>query len=224
VPHRSRHTDSTEKGDFDPRKFLATVGDGKQVLSLARKQTIFTQGDAADAVFYIQEGKIRLTVVSKSGKEATLGILNVGEFFGEGSLAGQPLRMGSATAMTACTLLRIDKKSMMHALQHEHKFSDVFVTYLLARNIRYEEDLVDQLFNSSERRLARLLLLLARFGKEGAPTVIPKISQETLAEMIGTTRSRVSFFMNRFRELGFVEYGENGIQVHSSLLNVILHD
>ena len=225
MPHRSRHTDSTEKGDFDPRKFLATVGDGKQVLSLARKQTIFTQGDAADAVFYIQEGKIRLTVVSKSGKEATLGILNVGEFFGEGSLAGQPLRMGSATAMTACKVLRIVKNSMMRALHNEHKFSDMFVTYLLARNIRYEEDLVDQLFNSSERRLARLLLLLARFGKEGIPeTPIPKISQQTLADMIGTTRSRVSFFMNRFRDLGFVEYDENGIQVHSSLLNVILHD
>ena len=225
MPHRSRHIVSTQKGDFDPRKFLATVGDGKQVLSLARKQTIFTQGDAADAVFYIQEGKIRLTVVSKSGKEATLGILSVGDFFGEGSIAGQPLRMGSATAMTDCTLLRIDKKSMMHALHHEHEFSDVFVTYLLARNIRYEEDLVDQLFNSSERRLARLLLLLARFGKEGIPeTLIPKISQQTLADMIGTTRSRVSFFMNRFRDLGFVEYDENGIQVHSSLLNVILHD
>ena len=152
------------------------------------------------------------------------GILNVGDFFGEGSLAGQPLRMGSATAMTACKVLRIVKNSMMRALHNEHKFSDMFVTYLLARNLRYEEDLVDQLFNSSERRLARLLLLLARFGKEGAPTVIPKISQETLAEMIGTTRPRVSFFMNRFRELGFVEYGENGIQVHSSLLNVILHD
>jgi CRP/FNR family cyclic AMP-dependent transcriptional regulator len=224
VPHRSRHVVSTERGDFDPRKFLATVGDGKQVLSFAKKQTIFTQGDAADAVFYIQEGKIRLTVVSKSGKEATLGILNDGEFFGEGSLAGQPLRMGSATALTACKVLRIVKNSMMRALHNEHKFSDMFVTYLLARNIRQEEDLVDQLFNSSERRLARLLLLLARFGKEGEPTMIPKISQETLAEMIGTTRSRVSFFMNRFRELGFVEYGENGIQVHSSLLNVILHD
>ena len=225
MPHRSRHTDSTEKGDFDPRKFLATVGDGKQVLSFAKKQTIFTQGDAADAVFYIQEGKIRLTVVSKSGKEATLGILNAGEFFGEGSLAGQPLRMGSATAMTACKVLRIVKNSnVMRALHNEHKFSDMFVTYLLARNIRQEEDLVDQLYNTSERRLARLLLLLARFGKEGAPTMIPKITQETLAEMIGTTRPRVSFFMNRFRELGFVEYGENGIQVHSSLLNVALHD
>jgi CRP/FNR family transcriptional regulator, cyclic AMP receptor protein len=225
VAHRSRHVGPTEKGDFDPRKFLATVGEGKQVLSFAKKCKIFTQGDTADAVFYIQEGKIRLTVLSASGKEATLGILSAGDFFGEGSLAGQPLRMGSATAMTACRLLRVDRKSMMLALHQEHALSDVFVTYLLARNIRYEEDLVDQLFNSSEKRLARILLLLAHFGKEGVPeTVIPKISQETLAEMIGTTRARVSFFMNRFRELGFVEYGENGIQVHSSLVDVILHD
>jgi CRP/FNR family transcriptional regulator, cyclic AMP receptor protein len=223
VPLRSRHIVSTEKGAFDPRKFLATVGDGKQVLSFAKTQTIFTQGDAADAIFYIQEGKVKLTVVSKSGKEGTLGILNARDFFGEGSLAGHSLRMESAIAMTACKLLRIDKKSMMLALQ-EHTFSDLFVAYLLARNVRYEADLVDQLFNSSEKRLARLLLLLARFGKEGAPTAIPKISQETLAEMIGTTRSRVSFFMNRFRESGLVAYDENGIQVHSSLLNVILHD
>jgi CRP/FNR family transcriptional regulator, cyclic AMP receptor protein len=191
-----------------------------------KKQTIFRQGDAADAIFYIQKGKVRLTVVSKIGKEATLGILNEGEFFGEGGLAGQPLRMGSATAMTDCELLRIDKKAMMLALHREHTFSDLFVAYLLARNIRYEEDLVDQLFNSSEKRLARILLLLAHFGKEGAPqTIIPKISQETLAEMIGTTRSRVSFFMNRFRELGFLDYeGGSGLQVHSSLLNIVLHD
>ena len=211
--------------NFDPRKFLATIGEGRKVVSFERKQTIFTQGDAADAVFYIQEGKVRLTVVSKNGKEATLGILNEGQFFGEGSLAGQALRMGSATAITECELLRIDKKAMMLALHREHTFSDLFVAYLLARNIRYEEDLVDQLFNSSEKRLARLLLLLAHFGKEGIPeTVIPKISQETLAQMIGTTRSRVSFFMNRFKELGFLDYGESGLQVHSSLLNVVLHD
>jgi CRP/FNR family cyclic AMP-dependent transcriptional regulator len=210
---------------FDPKEFLATIGEGRNVLAFAKKQTIFTQGDAADAVFYIQEGKVRLTVVSKTGKEATLGILSEGEFFGEGGLAGQSSRMGSATAMTDCELLRIDKKAMMLALHRELKFSDLFVAYLLARNIRYEEDLVDQLFNSSEKRLARLLLLLAHFGKEGVPeTVIPKISQETLAEMIGTTRSRVSFFMNRFRELGFLDYGASGLQVHSSLLNVVLHD
>ena len=211
--------------DFDPREFLATIGEGRKVVLFPKKQTIFAQGDAADAVFYIQEGSVRLTVVSKTGKEATLGILNEGEFFGEGGLAGQPLRMGSATAMTDCELLRIDKKAMMLALHREHTFSDLFVAYLLARNVRYEEDLVDQLFNSSEKRLARILLLLARFGKEGVPeTVIAKISQETLAEMIGTTRSRVSFFMNRFRKLGFVDYGGRGLQVHSSLLNVVLYD
>jgi CRP/FNR family transcriptional regulator, cyclic AMP receptor protein len=212
--------------DFDPKKFLATIGEGRKVVSFPKKQTIFTQGVTADAIFYIQKGKVRLTVVSKVGKEATLGILNEGEFFGEGALAGQPLRMGSATAVTDCELLRIDKKAMMLALHREHTFSDLFVAYLLARNIRYEEDLVDQLFNSSEKRLARILLLLAHFGKEGVPeTVIPKISQETLAEMIGTTRSRVSFFMNRFRKLGFLEYdGGSGLQVHSSLLNIVLHD
>jgi len=214
-----------KKRDFDPRSFLATIGVGRKVVLFPKKETIFAQGDAADSVFYIQEGKVRLTVVSKTGKEATLGILGEGEFFGEGGLAGQPLRMGSATALTDCELLRIDKKAMMEALHREHEFSDMFVAYLLARNIRYEEDLVDQLFNSSEKRLARILLLLAHFGKEGVPeTVIPKISQETLADMIGTTRSRVSFFMNRFRELGFVDYGAGGLQVHSSLLNIVLHD
>ena len=216
----------SKKIEFDPKKFLATIGEGRKEVQFPKKQTIFAQGDAADAVFYIQAGKVTLTVVSKVGKEATLGILNEGAFFGEGSLAGQTLRMGSATAMTDCELLRIDKKAMMLALHREHAFSDLFVAYLLGRNIRYEEDLVDQLFNSSEKRLARILLLLAHFGKEGIPeSVIPKISQETLAEMIGTTRSRVSFFMNRFRAMGFVDYnGGSGLQVHSSLLNVVLHD
>jgi CRP/FNR family cyclic AMP-dependent transcriptional regulator len=225
-PLRAPTMSAKKKRDFDPRKFLATIGEGRKVVAFPKKQAIFVQGDAADAVFYVQEGKVRLTVVSKIGKEATLGILSEGEFFGEGALAGQPLRMGSANAMTDCELLRIDKKAMMLALHREHTFSDLFVAYLLARNIRYEEDLVDQLFNSSEKRLARILLLLAHFGKEGAPeTVIPKISQETLAEMVGTTRSRVSFFMNRFRKLGFVNYnGGSGMQVHSSLLNIILHD
>ena len=194
-------------------------------MAVRKKQIIFTQGDVADAVFYIQEGKVLLTVVSKIGKEATLGIFNEGDFFGEGCLVGRSFRMKSATAMTDCELLRIDKKAMMRALHREHEFSDLFVAYLLARNIRYEEDLVDQLFNSSEKRLARILLLLAHFGKEGTPeSVIPKISQETLAEMIGTTRSRVSFFMNRFRKLGFLDYGGSELQVHSSLLNVVLHD
>ena len=224
VPLRSRHIVSAAKGAFDPRRFLATVGEGREVLSFAKTQTIFTQGDAADAIFYIQEGKVRLTVVSQSGKEATIGIFDAGEFFGEGTLAGQPLRMETATATTACVLLRIEKKSMKLALHQENTFSDLFLTYLLARNVRYEADLVDQLFNSSERRLARLLLLLARFGKEGAPTTIPRISQETLAAMVGTTRSRVSFFMNRFREAGLVAYDGNGIQVHRSLRNVIRHD
>jgi CRP/FNR family transcriptional regulator, cyclic AMP receptor protein len=209
---------------FDPHTFLATIGEGRKSLTVARKQTIFTQGDVADAVFYVQKGKVRLTVVSKTGKEATIGILGEGKFFGEGSLAGQVLRMGSAAALADCELLRIDKKAMMDALHREHAFSDMFVAYLLARNIRYEEDLVDQLFNSSEKRLARVLLMLAHFGKEGVPeTVVPKISQETLAEMVGTTRSRVSFFMNRFRKLGFIHYN-GGLQVHSSLLNVVLHD
>ena len=211
---------------FDARKFLSTIGEGRRAVTFPRKQTIFTQGDAADAVFYIQKGKVRLTVVSERGKEATVGVLNSGDFFGEGALAGQTLRMGSASGMTDCDLLQIDKKAMMQALHREHAFSDLFVAYLLARNIRYEEDLVDQLFNSSEKRLARVLLLLAHFGKEGVPeSVVPKISQETLAEMVGTTRSRVSFFMNRFRKLGFVDYDAgSSLQVHSSLLNVVLHD
>src|SRR5437868_7946274 len=209
---------------FNPRTFLATIGDGRKSLTVGKKQGIFTQGDAADAVFYVQKGKVKLTVVSKTGKEATIGILSEGNFFGEGSLAGQGLRMGCAAAMTDCQLLRIEKKAMMAALHREHAFSDMFVAYLLARNIRYEEDLVDQLFNSSEKRLARVLLMLAHFGKEGVPeTVVPGISQETLAEMVGTTRSRVSFFMNRFRKLGFIHYN-GGLQVHSSLLNVVLHD
>jgi len=217
-----------KNGDFDPATFLATIGDGRRMLAIPKKQTVYTQGDSADAVFYIQKGKVRLTVVSKIGKEATIGIVTEGNFFGEGALAGQVLRMGSAATMTDCDLLRVEKKAMMEALHREHAFSDLFVAYLLARNIRYEEDLVDQLFNSSEKRLARVLLLLAHFGKEGVPeAVVPKISQETLAEMVGTTRSRVSFFMNRFRKMGFIQYSgglDGGLQIHSSLLNVVLHD
>src|SRR5258708_28122023 len=209
--------------NFDPKIFLATIGAGRKILTVTTKQRILTQGDRADAVFYIQTGKGRLTGVSKTGKEGTMGIVSEGNFFGEGSLAGQLLRMGSAAAITNCELLRIEKKAMIDALHREHAFSDLFVAYLLARNIRYGEDLVDQLFNSSEKRLARVLLLLARFGKEGTPEdVIPKISQETLAEMVGTTRSRVSFFMNRFRKFGFIHYN-GGLQVHTSLLNVFLH-
>jgi len=214
--------------EFDPSLFLATIGQGRKNLNFAKKQVIFAQGDAADAVFYIQKGKVKLTVVSKTGQEATLGILSAGSFFGEGALAGQALRMGSAAAMTDCEIQRIDKQAMIDALHREPAFSELFVAYLLSRNVRYEEDLVDQLFNSSEKRLARVLLLLAHFGKEGVPeTVVPKISQESLAEMVGTTRSRVSFFMNRFRKLGFVDYSggpDGGLQVHSSLLGVVLHD
>jgi CRP/FNR family cyclic AMP-dependent transcriptional regulator len=211
--------------DFDVDTFLATIGEGRTIVVFHKKQTIFAQGSPADAVFHIQQGKVKLTVVSNNGKEATLGILSDGDFFGEGCLGGQALRMAAATAMTDCDLLRIDKKAMMEVLHREHALSDMFVAYLLTRNIRYEEDLVDQLFNSSEKRLARILLLLAHFGKAGAPeAVVPKISQETLAEMIGTTRSRVSFFMNRFRTLGFIDYGASGLQIHSSLLNVVLHD
>ena len=213
---------------FDPEALLATVGEGRKAVRFLKKQTIFAQGDAADAVFYLQSGKVKLAVVSKTGKEATIGILSEKSFFGEGSLAGQALRMGTATAMTDCSVMRIEKKAMMDALHREQTLSDMFVAYLLARNIRYEEDLVDQLFNSSEKRLARVLLMLAHFGKEGVPeTVVPRISQETLAEMVGTTRSRVSFFMNRFRKLGFINYAggeDGGLQVHSPLLNVVLHD
>src|SRR5467141_2647254 len=213
---------------FDPKTFLSTIDGGRKIAAFPKKQPIFVQGDPSDAVFYIQKGKVKLTVVSDAGKEATIGILNEGDFFGEGCLTGQHLRLCSATALTDCSVMRIDKKSMIEVLHREHAFSELFVAYLLARNIRYEADLVDQLFNSSEKRLARILLLLAHFGKEGQPeTVIPKISQETLAEMIGTTRSRVSFFMNRFRKLGFVDYSggpEGGLQVHSSLLGVVLHD
>lgn len=210
---------------FDPDTFLSTIDEGRKALRFAKKQSVFAQGDATDAVFYIQKGKIKLTVISSNGKEATIGILGERDFFGEGCLAGQKLRMGSATAVTSCDILRIEKKVMMEALHREHTMSDMFIAYLLARNIRYEEDLVDQLFNSSEKRLARILLLLAHFGKEEVPQIIlPEISQATLSEMVGTTRSRVNFFMNRFRKLGFIHYNGDGLQVHSSLLNVVLHD
>jgi len=217
---------SRKLSKFDPKTFLSTINGGRKIEAVPKKQAIFAQGDSSDAVFYIKEGKVKLTVVSKIGKEATIGILSEGAFFGEGCLTGQTLRLCSATAMTDCSVMRIDKKSMVEVLHEQQTFSDVFVAYLLARNIRYEEDLVDQLFNSSEKRLARILLLLAHFGKEGKPeTVIPRMSQETLAEMIGTTRSRVSFFLNRFRKLGFIDYhGGDDLQVHSSLLNIVLHD
>ena len=216
------------KGDFNPHAFLSTIGKGRQMLSLRKGSTVYGQGDPSDGLFFIQKGKIQLSVVSEAGKEATLGILGESDFFGEGGLAGQLVRMSSATARTDCVLLHVEKKAMMLAMSLEPKLSAMFLKYLLKRNIRYQEDLVDQLFNSSEKRLARVLLLLAHFGKEGVPEpVVPKISQETLAEMVGTTRSRVSFFMNRFRKLGFIHYAgglEGGLQVHSSLLNVVLHD
>lgn len=210
---------------FDVEAFLANSGLGRKIVELEKKNTVFSQGDEADAVFYIQKGKIKLTVISTRGKEATIALLGAGDFLGEECIAAmQPQRLTTAATLTQCTVLRINKKEMVRVLDEEKTFSEVFVSYLLARNIRIQEDLIDQLFNSSEKRLARALLLLARFGKEGTPElVIPKISQETLAEMIGTTRSRVSFFMNRFRKLGFIEY--NGtLSVHSSLLNVVLHD
>jgi CRP/FNR family transcriptional regulator, cyclic AMP receptor protein len=212
------------KGLFDPSLFLARVGEGKAILKLERNQTVFAQGDVADAVFYLQKGRIKVLVVSEQGKEAVVGILEPKQFFGEGCLNGHSLRISTATAMEECLVTSIAKDAMMAALHSEPKFSELFMTYLLSRNSRIEEDLIDQLFNSSEKRLARLLLLLANFGKEGAPQPIAAhVTQETLAEMIGTTRSRVSFFMNRFRKLGFISY--NGrIEVNHSLLNAILYD
>jgi CRP-like cAMP-binding protein len=210
---------------FDPKSFLAEVGEGRTMSQYRKDQIVFSQGDPADAVFYIQKGKVKVTVVSDQGKEAVVAILGAGEFCGEGCLAGQARRIATVRAMTECTIMRLQKTSIVRVLHDEPAFSEMFMSHLLARTIRVEEDLVDQLFNSSEKRLARLLLLLANFGKEGRPEpLIAKISQETLAEMIGTTRSRVSFFMNKFRRMGFLNYNGEGLEVHSSLLNVILHD
>ena len=208
----------------DPRRFLAKFGDGRTVAKHLRGTCVFAQGDPGNAVFYIQEGRVKLTVVSRQGKEAVIANLGAGDFFGEGCLAGQLQRMASAAAMSDCSIIRLEKTALVRALREDPAFSEMFLMHVLSRSIRFEADLVDQLFNSSEKRLARVLLLLANFGKAGGPqTVIPKISQETLAEIIGTTRSRVSFFMNRFRKMGFIEY--NGeLEVHSSLLNVVLHD
>jgi CRP/FNR family transcriptional regulator, cyclic AMP receptor protein len=210
--------------DFDPSAFLNKVGDSKTTHVYRNKQAIFSQGDAADAVYYIQTGRVKLTVVSTQGKEAVVAILEPGNFFGEGCLAGQPLRMAFASAIESATIVRVDKATMVRLLHRDPDFSERFIAYLLSRNVRIEEDLVDQLFNSSEKRLARLLLLLAHYGKDSKPeTVVPQVSQETLAAMIGTTRSRVSFFMNRFKKLGLIHYN-GGLQVHSSLLTVILRD
>ena len=214
-----------EKPTFSPAAFLASAGLGRRIILVAPKQTFFTQGDLADSVFYLQKGRVKVTVVSQAGKEATITLLSEGDFIGESALAaGGGLRLATATAITACTALKITRDEMIRVMHEEHDFSDLFLKFLLDRTMRIQADLVDQLFNSSEKRLARILLLMAEFGKPGEPEqYIPKISQETLAEMIGTTRSRVSFFMNRFRKLGFIEY--NGrIRVHKSLLNVILHD
>jgi len=222
----SSQVTTAKKNDFNPRTFLSTVGKGREMVSFGKKSTIFAQGDSTDGIFFIQEGKVQLSVVSEAGKEATLGILNEGDFFGEGGLAGQLSRMSSAIAITDCVLLHVEKKAMLQAMSAQPKLSAMFVKYLLKRNIRYQDDLVDQLFNSSEKRLARVLLLMAEFGKAGVSEMsVPRLSQETLAEMVGTTRSRVSFFMNRFRKLGFINYdvGDN-LHVHSSLLNVVLHD
>jgi CRP/FNR family cyclic AMP-dependent transcriptional regulator len=212
------------KGSFDPKMFLAKVGAGKTILEFRKNQDIFAQGDIADAVFYIQNGRVKLTVVSDHGKEAVVAILETGQFFGEGCLNGHPVRIATTAAMEECLVTSITKQAMISLLHEEPKFSELFMAYLLTRNSRIEEDLIDQLFNSSEKRLARLLLLLSNFGKEGSPQPIKLgISQETLAEMIGTTRSRVSFFMNKFRRLGLISY--NGkIEVHSSLLSAVLHD
>jgi len=209
---------------FNPRAFLAKVGEGRAINTYRKNQVVFSQGDRADAVFYIQKGKAKVTVISEQGKEAVVAILGPGEFFGEGCLAGQTQRIATVAIMTEAVVMRLEKTAIVRVIHKEPAFSELFIAHLLGRTIRIEADLVDQLFNSSEKRLARLLLLLANFGKEGKPEpIIAKISQETLAEMIGTTRSRVSFFMNKFRKLGFIQYN-GSIEVHSSLLNAVLHD
>ena len=212
------------KNSFDPKVFLSKVGNGKTILEFHSNQNVFAQGSVADRIFYIQKGRVKLTVVSEHGKEAVVGILESGQFFGEGCMNGHALRIATTTAMEECVITSITKEAMIEFLREEPKFSELFMAYLLTRNGRIQEDLIDQLFNSSEKRLARLLLLLANFGKEGSPQLVsPNISQETLAEMIGTTRSRASFFMNKFRKLGLISY--NGkIEVHNSLLNAVLHE
>jgi CRP/FNR family cyclic AMP-dependent transcriptional regulator len=215
---------STQKRAFDTEAFLGSAGVARSLAEYRRSQKIYSQGDPAETVLYVQKGGVKLSVVNGVGKEAVLAILGPDDFFGEGAMAGQSVRMGTATAITPTTLLVIEKNEMIRLLHTEHAFSDRFVSYMLSRNIRIEEDLIDQLFNSSEKRLARTLLLLARYGKETHPQkLLPKVSQEMLAEMIGTTRSRVNFFMNKFRKLGFIHYN-GGLQVHNSLLSVVLHD
>ena len=226
VNHRNKKSKNIprETEGFDAQAFLDSAGVARKVKKLKRAEVVYSQGDAAKSVMYIQEGGVRLSVVSEGGKEAVVAMLRPGDFFGEGCLAGQPVRMGTATAITPSTVLVIEKSEMFKVLHEQHALSDRFITFMLGRNIRIEEDLVDQLFNSSEKRLARTLLLLARYGREDEPHgVLPKVSQETLAEMIGTTRSRVNFFMNKFRKLGFIRYN-GGLQINTSLLSVVLHD
>ena len=216
--------ESKQKGTFDVQAFLESAGVARKIVEYRRSETIFTQGDPCDSVLYIQKGGVKLSVLSKTGREAVVAMLGPGDFFGEGCLAGQPVRMGSATAITGSTVLLVDKDQMVRLLHKQHSLSDRFIAHMLARNIRIEEDLVDQLFNSSEKRLARTLLLLARYGEQDKPQkAVPKISQATLAEMVGTTRSRVNFFMNKFKRLGFIEY-KDGLKVHNSLLTIVLHD
>ena len=215
---------SARKGAFDAQAFLESAGIARRVKAFKRAEIVYSQGDAAKSVLYLQEGGVKLSVVSEVGKEAVVAILGPGDFFGEGCLAGQSVRMGTATAIMPSTVLVIEKSEMFKVLHEQHALSDRFITFMLARNIRIEEDLIDQLFNSSEKRLARTLLLLARYGKEDQPHgLVPKVSQETLAEMVGTTRSRVNFFMNKFRKLGFIKYN-GGLQVNTSLLSVVLHE
>jgi CRP-like cAMP-binding protein len=222
--HEKSRRASTQEQAFDAQAFLDSAGLARTVAEFRKKETIFSQGDRAKNVLYIQKGGVRLSVINEAGKEAVVAVLGPGDFFGEGCLAGQPIRIGTATAITPTVVLVIEMKEMIRVLHYEHAFSDRFITYMLSRNIRIEEDLVDQLFNSSEKRLARTLLLLARYGTEDKPQrILPKISQETLAEMVGTTRSRVNFFMNKFRRLGFIKYN-GGVQINTSLLSVVLHE
>ena len=222
--HKKSRRASTQEQAFDAQAFLDSAGLARTVAEFRKKETIFSQGDRAKNVLYIQKGGVRLSVINEAGKEAVVAVLGPGDFFGEGCLAGQPIRIGTATAITPTVILVIEMKEMIRVLHYEHAFSDRFITYMLSRNIRIEEDLVDQLFNSSEKRLARTLLLLARYGTEDKPQrILPKISQETLAEMVGTTRSRVNFFMNKFRRLGFIKYN-GGVQINTSLLSVVLHE
>jgi CRP/FNR family cyclic AMP-dependent transcriptional regulator len=212
------------KATFSAQKFLDSVGVARQIVEYRRAEVIFTQGDPCDSVLYVQKGGVKLSVLSKTGREAVVAMLGPGDFFGEGCLAGQPVRMGSATAIMASTILLIDKDHMVNLLHQQHALSDRFIAHMLSRNLRIEEDLIDQLFNSSEKRLARTLLLLARYGKQDAPVrTVPKVSQETLAEMVGTTRSRINFFMNKFQRLGFIDY-KDGLKINHSLLTVVLHD